>query len=364
MRVAEFTAQLERIFASIRGSAIELTHKQAVALSGEVYRLVVDGFEMYPGEPEDWEAWKGFHWAAMEGRIPNPPTISWREIMNERNDALGIFGVASGPVLLDVIEQLPPGDSERSLEVRFGLLTSWVLARHGLEVTPSSRLRLLRQVAEAALDAGWAMKRASQGDYTPDPKANRFPPIVARSGRENVTLTNLFDRWQAETKPAASTLSTWRGVVRSLREHLKHDDVGRITADDVIGWKDSLVAAGRSAKTINDGHLAALRALLAFGVSKPSPAYERRRRGPRRGQAESRRGPVALHGRGSGKASRAGAGRGCGAPAMAPMARRTDGSPDRGACSVVGKPGHHHRWDLRPRAPPGRGRRIVQERRL
>ena len=222
---------------------------------------------MNPGEPEDWEAWKGFHWAAMEGRIPNPPTISWREIMNERNDALGIFGVASGPVLLDAIEDLPPGDSARSLEVRFGLLASWVLARHGLEITPNSRLLLLRKVAEAALDAGWAMKRASLGDYTPDPKANRFPPIEAKSGRENVTLTNLFDRWQAETKPAASTLSTWRGVVRSLREHLKHDDAGRITADDVIGWKDSLVAAGRSGKTINDGHLAALRALLTFGVS-------------------------------------------------------------------------------------------------
>ena len=108
MRVAEFTAQLERIFASIRGSAVELTHKQAVALSGEVYRLVVERFEMYPGDPEDWEAWKGFHWAAMEGRIPNPPTISWREIMNERWAALGVFGVDSGPVLLDVIEACRP----------------------------------------------------------------------------------------------------------------------------------------------------------------------------------------------------------------------------------------------------------------
>ena len=121
--------------------------------------------------------------------------------MNERNAALGAFGVASGPVLLDAIESLPLGDGDRSLEVRFGLLSrlqksvtrsfgknlrqnktlsgrsvglptqaclaSWVLARHGLEVTPDSRLLLLRQVAEAALDAGWAMERAAQGDHAP-----------------------------------------------------------------------------------------------------------------------------------------------------------------------------------------------------
>jgi len=138
----------------------------------------------------------------MEGRILNPPAISWREIMNERKAALGVFGVDSGPVLLDVIEQLPPGDSERSLEVRFGLLTSWVLARHGLEVTPNSRLMLLRQVAEAALQAGWAMKRAAQSDNSTDPKKDRFPSFEAQAPAQGVTFDALFDHWRTETKPS------------------------------------------------------------------------------------------------------------------------------------------------------------------
>lgn len=265
-RVGAVTAQLEQIFASLRGGPVELTHKQAVALSGEVYRLVVARFEMEPGEPGDWEAWKGFTWAAMEGRIPDPPAISWQEIMNERHAALGAFGVSHGPVLLDVIESLPPGDSARSLEVRFGLLASWVLGRHGLEVTPSSRLKLLQQVAEAALDAGWTMKRAAQGDYTPDPAANRFPAIEARPSSAAVTLSSLFDHWLAETKPEGSTITTWRAVVTSLRAHTSDSPATRLTAGDINGWKDKLVAQGLAAKTINGTYLACARALLSHGI--------------------------------------------------------------------------------------------------
>lgn len=162
--------------------------------------------------------------------------------MNERHTALGAFGVSHGPVLLDVIESLPSGDNARSLVVRFGLLASWVLARHGLEVTASSRLKLLNQVAEAALDAGWAMKRASQGDYTPDPKASRFPPVATETPASGVTLAALFDHWQKETKPSPATLATWKPVLVSLCCHVQDQSVARLTSRDITTWKDKLVA--------------------------------------------------------------------------------------------------------------------------
>ncbi|WP_157196417.1 hypothetical protein [Methylobacterium sp. 88A] len=264
-RIGAVTSQLERIFASLRAGLTELSHREAVALSGEIYRLVVERFEMDPGNPGDWEAWKGFHWAAMEGRIPNPPSITWQEIMDERNAAHGVFGVSQGPVLLDVIESLPLGDSDHSLEVRFGLLASWVLARHALEVTPSSRLKLLQQVAEASLDAGWAMKRASLGDYTPDQKANRFPPVSAHNPVPGVKLTTLFEHWQRETKPAPATLGTWKPVVSSFREHIEDQVVARLTVKDITSWKDKLIAQGRSARNINETYLACIHALLSHG---------------------------------------------------------------------------------------------------
>lgn len=265
-RISAINAQLERIFASIRGGAVELSHKQAVSLSGEIYRLVVERFEMNPGESGDWDTWKGFHWAAMEGRLPDPPSVSWREIMIDRNTALGNAFSANAPVLIDVFEHLPSGDSERSLEVHFGLLASWVLARHALEVTPNSRLKLLRQVAEAALDAGWAMKRASEGDYTPDPRAIRFPPISQQPPTKCITYEALFEHWRKETQPSASTLATWKPVIASLRSHVGDDNIERLTADNVRTWKNELVESGRSRKTINDSYLACVQALLSHAV--------------------------------------------------------------------------------------------------
>ena len=266
MRVGAVTSQLERIFASILHDAVELTHKQTVALSGEIYREVVSLFEHDPGSVEDWEAWKGFNWAAMRGSVPNPPTISWREIASERQTAFDTFGVSQGKPLLDVIENLPIGDDERSLEIRFGLIASWVLAKHGLEVTPRSRLALLRQVAEASLDAGWAMKRAAQGDYTPDPAAHRFPPVAGVGGSSSKSLAELFEHWQAEAKPAPSTLATWKPVVVSLRAHVADKTVDHLTVQDITSWKDKLVGQGRSASNINGSYLACVHALLVHGM--------------------------------------------------------------------------------------------------
>ena len=185
--------------------------------------------------------------------------------MNERGAALGFFHVYSGPLLLDKIESLPVGDSDRSLEIRFGLLASWVLARHGLEVTPSSRLVLLRQVAEAALDAGWAMKRATQGDYTPDPKANRFPALTPTNSAPSVTFQALFESWQAEAKPSPSTLATWRPILGSLQKYVGHDNAVRLEMSEVVGWKNNLIQTGLAASTINNTYLACLRAVLANG---------------------------------------------------------------------------------------------------
>ncbi|MFD0938385.1 tyrosine-type recombinase/integrase [Methylobacterium trifolii] len=266
MRTGAVSAELERIFEAIRTGPIDLNRQQMVALSGKVYDLIVRQFEKDPGEPEDWEAWKGFTWAAIEGRVTNPPSISWRNFMTERHSALGHFGVDSGPELLDTIARSPPGDNTASLELRFGLLTSMVLGREGLEITEKSRLELLRWIGDAALDAGVAMKKASQGDYTPDPKAARFPPFQSSTLPESVSLTDLFDRWKAENKPAASTITTWRGIIGDFRKHLKYDDAARITDHDIVAWKDTRVAAGRSAKTINDSDLACLRAIFRFGV--------------------------------------------------------------------------------------------------
>jgi integrase len=83
------------------------------------------------------------------------------------------------------------------------------------------------------------------------------------------SLDTLFDKWKAGgTRKAASTLSTWRGHLNALKAAFpdKADDAGSLAPEDIIKWKDDLVAAGLTPKTINDGYLACMRTLFGYGV--------------------------------------------------------------------------------------------------
>ncbi|MCP2080829.1 UNVERIFIED_ORG: integrase [Methylorubrum zatmanii] len=262
--------RLERLYEATRAGSHGLTHRQMVALAGEVYSLLRSRFDEDPGSPQAWEAWKGFVRAARQGRIATAPSINPREQADERDDAARLFG----PDLTAGIDALPPSGDRAALEDRCGRLTWWVLSRHGLVVDRETRLRLLEHVADACLDAGWAIKRAAQGDYSPDPKAARFPPFQANP--TGITLSDLFARWARETSPAPSTRSTWRGIIDSLTAHVGHSEASRITPESVIGWKDARLASGRAVKTVNDSDLACVRALYRWGIAnrlvKENPA--------------------------------------------------------------------------------------------
>ncbi|MGH1591032.1 hypothetical protein ACRBEV_25025 [Methylobacterium phyllosphaerae] len=257
-------AVVEKRWQAVRDGPATLSHKQLVALAGEVYRLVTSRFEENPGTPDDWAAFKAFNRALKEGRIASAPPIDL-DRLQDASTATEVFGSD----LTAGINALPATNDLSGLEARFGRLASWVLTLHGLDVDGDTRTALLKQIAEASQDAGWQLKRNAAGDYRPDPQAARFPEFATA---KSITLSDLFDRWQRETKPAASTVTTWRGVVASLKKHLKHEDVGRLRAEDVVAWKDGLVAGTLtpkplSPKTINDTYLTALRAMLNYAVS-------------------------------------------------------------------------------------------------
>jgi|GEM_PF-1206394 len=245
-----------------RGPAV-LSQRQIVALSGETYRLLMAEHGDNPGSETEWAQFKALTRAALEGRIPGAPAIPERGRSDDAVITELLFG-AEGE-LTDRVNALPVTEDMRALEQRVGRLAYWVLARHGIEVEDAQRLALLREIARAALDAGWALKRAAGGDFAPDPKAQRFPAFETRAA--GVSLSDLFDRWQKETKPAGSTVTTWRGIVRDLAKACGHEDAARITAEDIVRFKDSRVALGRTAKTINDSDLACLRALFRYGLA-------------------------------------------------------------------------------------------------
>jgi integrase len=84
--------------------------------------------------------------------------------------------------------------------------------------------------------------------------------------RQPVEFKRLVDGWAAERRPVAKTKYEWSRVVRQLEGYLGHNDAGRLTAENLIDWKNSMIEADLRPKTIQDAKLAPLRAILQWGV--------------------------------------------------------------------------------------------------
>ncbi|KQP41633.1 hypothetical protein ASF34_07645 [Methylobacterium sp. Leaf106] len=258
-------ATLSKLYSAVRTGPVPLSQRQVTALAGECYRHLIAEYGDDPGTPQEWESWKAFTRAALEGRIDGVPPIALTSRTDEQGAAYIIFGAHDGSALTLGVNELPRTNETEALEQRCGRLAYWTLGRHGIEVDSRTHLALLQEIARAALQAGWQLKRHASGDFRPDPDALRFPPFQERVS--GITLSNLFERWERETKPSGSTVTTWRGIISSLKGSVGHEYAARITDHDVVKWKDSRVAAGRSSKTVNDSDLACIRALYRFALA-------------------------------------------------------------------------------------------------
>ena len=224
------TAHLERLYEALRTGPQRLSKMQIVALAGLVYKEFTSLFERDPGEADIWRLARAAHVSALSD----------------------------------------PDQMERW----FGESTDDILQRKGLVIDADSRTALLKEVARAFIEAAERLERNADGDYRPDPTAVRFPPweeiaplpTPPANTKNSLTFKELFDRWQRERQPSASTITTWRAYVRAFREHLNHDDPARVTKADIVAWKDALVTDGYARKGIKDGQLAAMRALFAYAV--------------------------------------------------------------------------------------------------
>jgi integrase len=83
---------------------------------------------------------------------------------------------------------------------------------------------------------------------------------------EPLPFEKVIQGWAAERRPVEKTQYEWSRVIRQLAIFIGHDDARRLTADDVIAWKQSMVAAGLSAKTVRDAKLAPVRSILGWAT--------------------------------------------------------------------------------------------------
>lgn len=253
-------AHLQQVWAAIRSGPKRLTHKQIVALSGEIYRDFTTAIEDDPGS------------AAL-----------WQRVIEE--NALAARGGFASPLR---INQSEPSRLAASLEARYGNFVDVALQRKALEIDPDDRVQLLHQFGTALTDAAKKLKRNAEGDYTPDQTAARFPawqPDRAIPSRPLAgTLTGLVEDWwkeqQREDGAKPSTYESYSATMRMFVAFLGHDDPGRITTEDVIAFKGHRLThvnprTGKavSARTVQNNDLAGLRSIFGWACSNKRMAF-------------------------------------------------------------------------------------------
>lgn len=143
------------------------------------------------------------------------------------------------------------------------------LKSNGLTVNADSELILARALSFAIQRASLTLARYAKGDYGIGPQSTSSwsaGVVTSPELTKSVSLTELFEGWSTERKPAAKTLYEWKRVLQTLAAFLGHDDAGKMSSEDLIRWKASMVDAGLKSRTIQNAKLAPVRAVLQWGV--------------------------------------------------------------------------------------------------
>lgn len=264
-RHAAVDAYLENVWQALRqDEPVALTHKQAVALAGRLYRA----------------------WADEERH-----TILSLDLEHGRMTPANVVRghIEPGGWAHDLQRQAA---GKTPVEKEVGPLVDRLLMEHGVgRVDAPSREMLLSAFGQALRDGFESRRRNAEGDYSPDPKAERFPALVlpaptdiagsagapAPIAKGRHSLVALVGAWWKEAEAIGrkpSTHESYRNTMARFVAYLKHDDARRVSKSDVVGFKDYRLAStdprtGRpiSAKTLKDSDLAGLKTIFGWAVA-------------------------------------------------------------------------------------------------
>ncbi|RDE09887.1 DUF6538 domain-containing protein [Pelagibacterium lacus] len=240
---ATVAAEIEAKWAGMRQGVQAITNKQAHAIAGEFYRTLVAAWTDDPLPSHDDDA--------------------------ETNGLLGREGLAAFAALRPYEEQKAMASTMAANDDDIHAF----LSGRGILVDRDGFERIRKAVGSALAQGHQTLARHAQGDYRDDPDADRFPPVAAiepvklEAPAPGLTSKELFDEYQSEAKTAPSTEKKWRAIFAALVKFVGHDDMRRITEDDVLRWKNALLADGASNRHVRNSHLACLKAVFNYGVA-------------------------------------------------------------------------------------------------
>jgi hypothetical protein len=126
--------------------------------------------------------------------------------------------------------------------------TAQFLALKQVTLTNDARNLFLDWLYDDLSAALKRLLRLSEGDYSADKYAERFPK-VAEGSDSGITPSELFSKWISERQPERSTVESWRYVFRGLEEHFTDRSAASIIPEEAHKWARGLITGERSAAT-------------------------------------------------------------------------------------------------------------------
>lgn len=268
VRHTEADVALKRFWASIRSGPVSLTQKESVMLAGLAYRETVRALE----DDRSRFILRVVETAEEVGRQLSG-SITFESARSEFVSLLEAQGTSAAWADYEDPQQVPLP----LLEAGFGLQADALLQKHGLCIDEASRALLLREVYRAMREAAGHLERGARGDFRPDPAADRFPAYEAsqstasKPGSE-MTVEALFALWCEKRKGAAeNTRKRYASSFRSLAAFVGERSIKTLTGDDIYAWAEHrLNVAGVSARSINRCDIANVKAVFAWGMTRPA----------------------------------------------------------------------------------------------
>jgi integrase len=231
-RFSEAYAALQSVWKAMREAPKLLTHKQMLAIAGELRAVFVDGFDDEPGSPQMWVQVLALNNRAREGQL-HPLKVPTVELQAE--------------------------DMER----RFGPLVDINLAQKGIGIPPEQRFTLLKMVAQTLDEAAIISMAKADGDYSDSGKSNKYPvfePHVIATGvttsaspvsASSVTFASVINEQvkrrssgKDAVPPREATIRKFRATVDDFKTYRRSDDAATVTAREAEDWKQAMLDNG------------------------------------------------------------------------------------------------------------------------
>lgn len=148
------------------------------------------------------------------------------------------------------------------------------LARSGLKVDEDTHHRLLVATNRALKQAAALYMRQMDGDWTPDPKADRFPSLRLPEPDKPVMpqkpAVEVEDFWEKVSAGySAGTQKRWRAILNRLLASAAITDLSLVTESHVEAWRDAALVSGKvTARTFANNDLTAIKTIFKRAVKR------------------------------------------------------------------------------------------------